>query len=90
MVSVEFVDNLKNLNIFAFRICVNFRRTQRPLFCSDYLDFLYADYFYDNYHPYRVLRSINQSYRRSGTSKLQKITKLSIFGHFDNFKEIWA
>ena len=45
MVSVEFVDNLKNLNIFAFRICVNFRRTQRPLFCSDYLDFLYADYF---------------------------------------------
>ena len=45
MVSVEFVDNLKNLNIFAFRICVNFRRTLRPLFCSDLLDFLYADYF---------------------------------------------
>ena len=35
MVLVEFVDNLKNLNIFAFRICVNFRRTQRPLFFSD-------------------------------------------------------
>ena len=35
MVSVEFVDNLKNLNIFAFRIFVNFRRTQRPLFCLD-------------------------------------------------------
>ena len=32
MVLVEFVDNLKNLNIFAFRICVNLRRTQRPLF----------------------------------------------------------
>ena len=52
MVSVEFVDNLKNLKIFTFRICVNFRRTQRPLFCSDKLDFLYAAYFYDNYHPY--------------------------------------
>ena len=28
--------------------------------------------------------------RRSGTSELQKITKLSIIGHFDDFQEIWA
>ena len=26
----------------------------------------------------------------SGTSELQKITKLSIIGHFDDFQEIWA
>ena len=35
MVSVEFVDNLKNLKNFAFRICANFRRTQQLLFYSD-------------------------------------------------------
>ena len=28
--------------------------------------------------------------RRSGTSELQKIKKLSIIGHFDDFQEIWA
>ena len=28
--------------------------------------------------------------RRSGTSELQKITKLSIIGHFDDLQEIWA
>ena len=28
--------------------------------------------------------------RRSGTSELQKITQLSIIGHFDDFQEIWA
>ena len=33
---------------------------------------------------YKVLRSINQRNIRSGTSELQKITKLSIIGHFDD------
>ena len=82
-----------HLNNFAVRICTHFRR-KTPFFSSDYRDCLYAD------HSSKfILFTIkictqfkNQSIKliaidvvEPGTSKLRKITKLSIFGRSHDF-----